>query len=75
MLTLLLLFLLEEINDEVLVLSNELVVETLCSQVVSEVLPPMRIERLQRCEFRGRFVPVGAPRSRMGKRRREVGSR
>ena len=52
LLSLLLLLVLQELNNKVLVILDEIIRKTLRGQVVSEMLPPKRVESLQCCELR-----------------------
>lgn len=54
------LFLLQEVDDEVLVLLYKVVRETLLFQVIAKMLPPFRIKRLQDAELG--LVTVDTPR-------------
>lgn len=55
------LFLLQEVDDEGLVITNKLVAETLGRQIVSKMLPPQRVKSFQRRKLRWASVAVGAP--------------
>lgn len=52
------LFLLKELDDKFLVLLDEVVGQALVSQVLSKILPPLRVECVENGEFR--LVTVGA---------------
>lgn len=56
----LLLLLLQEVDDELLILLNELIGQALVSQILSKVLAPIRVERIENREFGG-LVTVGSP--------------
>lgn len=75
MLALLFLLLLEEIHNEILIVTNKVVRKPLRFQVVSKVLPPERIKGIQGRKLGWRWVSVvsiGTPRPRVTRRRRYV---
>ena len=59
-LPLFLLLLLQEVDNEVLVIPDEIVRQPFGSQVVSKMLPPLRVEGFQCSKLGRRLVPIRA---------------
>lgn len=55
-----LLLLLQEVDNEVLVVPDKVICQAFGSQIVSKMLPPLRIERFQGGELGRRLVPIRA---------------